>query len=72
MAFRPFTDQPAAGGTDPVAPSAPMSPGDEARPGTPGTGENVCPSCGGSGRIDGQPCPECDGTGTVTVGIGGA
>lgn len=71
MASLPFTDQPATGGTQP-APSSPMSPGDEARPGTPGTGENVCPACGGSGHVDGRPCPNCEGTGRVTVGIGGA
>ena len=35
-------------------------------------GENVCPKCGGSGRLDGRTCPECDGTGKVTEGIGGA
>ena len=53
--------------------SAPMSPGDEAPAGTPGTGENVCPCCGGSGKMgDGKDCEECSGTGKVTVGIGGA
>jgi hypothetical protein len=72
MAHPDFNDQPAAGGTQPVSPSAPMSPGDEARPGTPGTGPDVCPKCGGTGQVDGQPCANCDGTGTVTVGIGGA
>jgi hypothetical protein len=49
-----------------------MSPGDEAPRGTPGTGETVCPRCGGSGRVDRGPCSECDGTGKVTRGIGGA
>lgn len=49
-----------------------LSPGDEAAPGTPGTGEGICPRCGGTGRLDGEPCPECEGTGHVTVGIGGA
>ncbi|MBB3911378.1 hypothetical protein [Sphingomonas desiccabilis] len=49
----------------------PLSPGDDAAPGTPGTGENLCPRCGGSGRIDGAQCPECDGTGKVIEGIGG-
>lgn len=47
-------------------------PGDEARPGTPGSGENICPRCGGSGRQGEAACPECDGTGKVTEGIGGA
>jgi hypothetical protein len=47
------------------------SPGDEAPPGTPGTGEAVCPECGGTGRIDSGACPECGGTGKVNLGIGG-
>jgi len=59
------------GSPDASKPEAPMSPGDEAPPGTPGTGEDICPRCGGSGRIDGARCPECEGTGKVTVGIGG-
>lgn len=50
----------------------PMAPGDEAPPGTPGTGESTCPECGGSGRLEGRKCPNCEGTGIVTVGIGGA
>jgi DnaJ-class molecular chaperone len=49
-----------------------MSPGDQAPVGTPGTGENVCPKCGGKGRYQGQPCDKCDGTGIVNEGIGGA
>ena len=50
----------------------PMAPGDEAPPGTPGTGEDLCRTCGGRGRLNGGPCPECEGTGRVTRGIGGA
>lgn len=58
---------------DPNTPSTAMAPGDEAPPGTPGTGEGLCRSCGGSGKKeDGSVCPECEGTGHVTVGIGGA
>jgi len=49
-----------------------MSPGDQAPAGTPGTGEDMCPLCGGSGRQGAQVCPHCKGTGKVTVGIGGA
>lgn len=64
-------NQAPAGVPAPAAP-APMSPGDEAPPGTPGTGENLCRRCGGSGTLDGKPCAECSGTGRVTVGIGGA
>ncbi|MDZ5455502.1 hypothetical protein [Azohydromonas lata] len=51
---------------------APMNPGDQAPPGTPGTGEDVCPRCGGSGRLGASDCPECGGSGKVNVGIGGA
>lgn len=50
----------------------PMSPGDEAPAGTPGTGEDVCPRCGGSGRLAGRACPQCEGTGKVNRGVGGA
>jgi hypothetical protein len=50
----------------------PLSPGDEAAPGTPGTGENLCPQCSGSGRAEGGECPTCDGTGKVIDGVGGA
>jgi len=49
----------------------PMNPGDDAAPGTPGTGEDVCPRCGGSGTIDGGACANCGGTGKVIEGIGG-
>ncbi|HET7865295.1 MAG TPA: hypothetical protein VFL86_12895, partial [Burkholderiaceae bacterium] len=48
-----------------------LSPGDEAAPGTPGTGEGICPRCGGTGRVDAEPCPDCAGSGHVTMGIGG-
>jgi hypothetical protein len=57
------------GGTAGTA--APMRPGDEAPAGTPGTGEDVCPSCGGSGRLAGRACPACQGSGRVNRGIGG-
>jgi len=67
------SDQPA--GQAPGQPGTaqpPMSPGDEAPVGTPGTGETVCPRCGGSGKQGGSACPECGGTGKINVGIGGA
>jgi hypothetical protein len=48
-----------------------LSPGDEAASGTPGTGEQTCPVCGGSGLIDSQRCENCAGSGKVTQGIGG-
>ncbi|HEX8445159.1 MAG TPA: hypothetical protein VF649_00970 [Sphingomonas sp.] len=50
----------------------PLNPGDQAAPGTPGTGENLCPRCDGSGVLNGRPCGECGGTGKVIEGIGGA
>ncbi|WP_031364523.1 hypothetical protein [Caballeronia sordidicola] len=55
-----------------------LIPGDEAPPGTPGTGENLCPARDGSGKQDSQKCEQCTGTGTGTgtgkmiEGIGGA
>lgn len=49
-----------------------MKPADQAVPGTPGTGEALCPACGGHGNLEGRPCPDCAGTGIVTQGIGGA
>lgn len=49
-----------------------LNPGDEATRGTPGTGEDICPQCKGSGRIDGAACPNCGGRGTIVKGIGGA
>jgi len=49
-----------------------LNPGDHAGPGTPGTGENVCPVCKGSGRVEAQPCQTCGGTGKVIEGVGGA
>jgi hypothetical protein len=53
-------------------PESSMSPGDQVPPGTPGAGENICPDCGGRGRLrSGQQCPTCDGTGVVTEVVGG-
>ena len=60
----------AASNTPPAPPA--RKPGDEAPPGTPGTGEAVCRRCGGTGRDGGQTCPDCSGTGKVTQGVGGA
>ena len=52
--------------------AAQANPGDEAEPGTPGTGENLCRACNGSGKVEGKACPECGGTGKVVESIGGA
>ena len=64
-----------AGEEDPGAcidiPGTPMAPGDQAPAGTPGTGEGVCPRCGGTGRIGETGCPDCAGTGKVIEAIGG-
>ena len=46
-------------------------PGDEAPPGAPGTGENLCRACSGTGKVDNVSCPDCKGTGKVITGIGG-
>ncbi len=48
-------------------------PGDVVPSDAPSAGEDLCPECGGSGRIDGggAPCPTCGGTGTVTEPVGG-
>ncbi|WNO54558.1 hypothetical protein [Stakelama saccharophila] len=51
--------------------SRPTSPGDEAAPDTPGTGEDICPRCNGSGKEGDETCPRCEGTGRVVEGIGG-
>lgn len=48
------------------------NPGDQAPAGTPGTGENICSVCNGSGQINANPCDNCGGTGKVIEGIGGA
>lgn len=53
-------------------PESDMNPGDDAEPGTPGTGEDICPTCHGSGKLaDGRSCPSCGGTGRIVEGIGG-
>jgi DnaJ-class molecular chaperone len=49
----------------------PLAPGDETTPDTPSAGEDVCPRCGGSGRLGDGPCPECGGRGVVVEGVGG-
>jgi hypothetical protein len=55
-----------------IAPGGVEKPGDQAPPGTPGTGEALCPVCGGSGQNDGASCRNCDGTGKIIEGVGGA
>ena len=67
-----MSNNPTTGAQPDATRATPMEPGDEAPAGTPGTGEGLCPVCGGRGRDDaGKTCTECDGTGKITVGIGG-
>ena len=53
-------------------PTANMAPGDEAPQGTPGAGENICPTCSGSGKVKGATCETCAGSGVVIAEVGGA
>lgn len=46
-------------------PSGQLNPGDDA-PGTAQSGEDVCLSCGGSGRQGEPRCPTCGDTGVVS------
>jgi hypothetical protein len=50
----------------------PANSGDEAEPGTPGTGDARCPKCAGSGKQGGEDRPNRGGTGTITEGVDGA
>jgi hypothetical protein len=49
-----------------------MNPGDEVPPGSPDSGENICPKCHGSGKAGDGECENCGGTGKIIQGIGGA
>jgi RecJ-like exonuclease len=48
-----------------------MAPGDEAPPGDPTAGENLCRTCAGTGEVDGRTCPTCEGTGRTTSAVSG-
>ena len=48
------------------------NPGDEAAPGTPQTGEAICPECGGTGSAQNRECPNCGGSGQVVQIVGDA
>lgn len=63
-------DAPREGLRAPIA-GSPSSLGDEAPPGTAGTGESICRECGGTGRLAEATCPACGGSGKVIVGLGG-
>ena len=62
-------DPGASATSEAIADRAAMNPGDQAAPGTPFTGENLCRDCGGSGRVDGGECRTCGGSGKVIEGI---
>jgi RecJ-like exonuclease len=49
-----------------------MNPGDEVALGSPGSGEDICPECRGTGKVRGATCANCGGTGKITRAIGGA
>lgn len=50
-----------------------LNPGDEVTPGTPQSGEAICPACQGAGRQDGGgPCPQCGGSGRIIALVGDA
>lgn len=68
------SDQPEGqgGGKQPSQPGATLAPGQAVPMKTPGSGDNACPRCGGSGKLAAGTCPECQGSGKLTVGIGGA
>ena len=74
MVDRSFQNVSRGSGTRPDDSAVPpkLNPGDEAAPGTPGTGEDICPLCHGQGRIMRTRCPNCGGTGKIVRGIGGA
>ncbi len=60
------------GGGTMASTGADMNPGDEAAPGTPGTGEDICPECSGKGQLQsGGQCPNCGGSGKVIKGVAG-
>ncbi len=65
-----MTASPSSG--TPNNPAHHLKPGDEAEPGTVGTGEDICQECSGTGKLeDGRECPACEGTGRIVQGIGG-
>ena len=65
------SDKSTSGNMDRSASRPKTNPGDQAAPGTPGAGENVCPDCRGGGRVNNAPCKTCGGTGKVIEGIAG-
>jgi DnaJ-class molecular chaperone len=60
---QPTPQQPTSSGT---------KPGDEVAPGTPQSGEAICPQCAGAGRVADAVCPSCGGSGKITALVGDA
>ena len=48
-----------------------LNPGDELAPDTHAGGPNVCPECGGTGRVGAEICTACGGSGEVEEAVGG-
>jgi DnaJ-class molecular chaperone len=49
-----------------------LSPGDEAAPGAPESGDNICRECGGAGTLaNGRICPMCEGLGRSIEAVAG-
>jgi hypothetical protein len=60
-------------GSDTVSGPVDVNPGDQAPPGSPQSGERICPRCGGEGRhASGERCDYCGGTGRVIELVGDA
>jgi DnaJ-class molecular chaperone len=56
-----------------VGAGAQRNPGDEAAPGTPQTGDAICPECNGSGgKAGAEKCGNCGGTGRIVQIVGDA
>jgi hypothetical protein len=57
-------------------PLRPHTPDDDPEPGTPGTAEDLCPECAGTGKLVDKvtrkqsACERCDGTGIIIQGVG--
>ena len=57
-------------------PLRPHTPDDDPEPGTPGTAEDLCPECAGTGKLADKvtrkqsACERCDGAGIIIQGVG--
>lgn len=55
-----------------MAEADPYGPGGNLPTERDGAGEDVCPTCSGSGRVDDEQCETCGGTGKLIEPVGGA